>query len=127
MYQEDRNYTLKEISILHYYGNHGNTIDSNHGSWSHPNEDIKVLKKHRVSDRLYTVLLSMIHTEKTSFNFSHINRKPIVFTVSQIIWNQTKFHLVSNQSKNSVYNLISVMSISLQKENAVGCTGKGKR
>ena len=50
-----------------------------------------------------------------------------MFTVSQIIWNQTKFRLVSNQSKNSVYNLISVMSISLQKENPVGCTGEGKR
>ena len=36
------------------------TLDSNHGSGSHPNEDIKVFKKHRVSDHLYTILLSMV-------------------------------------------------------------------
>ena len=29
------------------------------GNRSHPNEDIKVFKKHRVSDHLYTILLSM--------------------------------------------------------------------
>ena len=46
------------MNIHHYYGNHGNTTDSNHGSGSHLNEDIKVFKKHRVSDHLYTIILS---------------------------------------------------------------------
>ena len=53
-------YTLKVKSIQHYYGNHGKTIDGNHSSGSHPNEDIKVIKKDEVRDHLYTLLLSMI-------------------------------------------------------------------
>ena len=42
MDQNDRIYKSKVISIQHYYGNHGNTIDGNHGSGSHPDEDIEV-------------------------------------------------------------------------------------
>ena len=48
------------ISIQHYYGN---TTDGNHGSGYHPNENIKVFKKHRVRDHFYSILLSMVQTE----------------------------------------------------------------
>ena len=34
-------------------------LRGNYGSGSHPYEDIKVFIKHRVSDHLYTILLSM--------------------------------------------------------------------
>ena len=34
-------------------------LQGNHGSGSHPNEDIKVFKKHRESDHLYTIILSI--------------------------------------------------------------------
>ena len=66
MNQEDRIYvyTSKVIGIQHYYGNHGNTTDGNHCSGSHPNEDIKVFKKHRVSDHLYTIFLSMMSSKR---------------------------------------------------------------
>ena len=35
-------------------------LQGNHDSGSHPNEDIKVFKKHRVSDYLYTIILFMV-------------------------------------------------------------------
>ena len=38
-------------------------LQGNHGSGSHPNEDINVRKKHRVSDHLYTILLSMVRMQ----------------------------------------------------------------
>ena len=41
----------------------GNTTDFDHGSGSHPNEDIKVFKKYRVSDHL----LSMVSTMRVTF------------------------------------------------------------
>ena len=37
-------------------------LQGNHGSGSHPDEDIKDFKKHRISDHLYIILLSMDHT-----------------------------------------------------------------
>ena len=58
MDQEDRVYTSKVICIQHYYGN---IMDGNHGSGSHPNEDIKVLNEHQVSYHLYT--LSLVYEE----------------------------------------------------------------
>ena len=73
MDQEDMIYTLKVKSIQHYYGNHGKTIDSNHGSGSHPNEDIKVFKKHRVSDHLYA--LSMPKNIKNNNFLSQLNSR----------------------------------------------------
>ena len=36
MDQEDKIYASKVISIQQHNGNHGNTIDGNHGSGSHP-------------------------------------------------------------------------------------------
>ena len=39
-------------------------LQGNNGSGSRPNEDIKVFKKHRVSDHLYTVLLSMVPSKR---------------------------------------------------------------
>ena len=69
MDQNDRIYKSKVIGIQHYYGNHGNTIDGNQGSGSHPDEDIKVFNKHRVSDHLYTILLSMVTTKQGASTF----------------------------------------------------------
>ena len=40
----------------------------------------------------------------------------IVFSISRMIWNQTEFHLVSNQSENSKYNLSSGNSMWTRKE-----------
>ena len=51
MDQEDMINSSKMLSIQHYYGNHGNTVDGNHGSGYHPNEDVKVFKKHRESNQ----------------------------------------------------------------------------
>ena len=39
--------------LLCYHGYDSNITDSTHGSGYHPNEDIKVFDKHRVSDHLY--------------------------------------------------------------------------
>ena len=59
MDQEVSIYVSKLISIQHYYGSHDNTLDGNHSSGSHPNEEIKVFNNHQVGDHLYTLLLSM--------------------------------------------------------------------
>ena len=61
MDQENWIYASEVISIQHY---HGNTIDGNHGSGSHPDEDIKVFNKHRVGDHLYTIFLFTVTTKQ---------------------------------------------------------------
>ena len=48
------------ILIIAYF------LQGNHGSGSHPNEDIKVFKKHRVSDDLYIIPLSMVSPESNN-------------------------------------------------------------
>ena len=74
MDQEDRIYASKVICIQYFYGNHGNTIDINHGSGSHPNEDIKVFKKYRLSDH---ILFFNLGVGSRSFirKYSHICQK----------------------------------------------------
>ena len=42
------------MSIKHY---HDNIIDSNHGNGTQLNQYFKVFKKHRVNDRVFTLLL----------------------------------------------------------------------
>ena len=51
-----------------------------------------------------------IHVEKSTYDFRYTNRNQILFTVFRLIFNQTEFRLVLNQSKNGKckYNLISV-------------------
>ena len=44
-------------------------MQGKHGSGTHPIEDIKIYEKHRVSDHLYIILLSMDQTNITI----HIN------------------------------------------------------
>ena len=44
------------INIQYDYGNHGNTINGNHGSGSHPNEDIEVFNKHQVNDHHLSII-----------------------------------------------------------------------
>ena len=61
MDQEDRIYTPKIRSIQYYYGN---TIDGNHGSGCHRNEDIKVFKKLRVSD--YSSIYALAQVKEVS-------------------------------------------------------------
>ena len=48
-----------------------------------------------------------VHTNKFTFDsgWSSLNR--IVFIIFWLIWNQTKYRLVQNQSENGKYNLIS--------------------
>ena len=59
---EDRNYTLKVISIQLKYGN---IMNSNHGNdGTQPNKDRKFFKMHPVNDHLFTLLLSMIFPKK---------------------------------------------------------------
>ena len=48
------------------------------------------------------------HTEKSLRNLVKSNQNPIVFTIFRLILNQKIFSLVPNQSKNGIYNLISV-------------------
>ena len=49
-----------------------------------------------------------IHTEKSSRNIIKSNRSNIVLNIFRLIWHQTDFRLVPNQTGNSKYNLISV-------------------
>ena len=49
-----------------------------------------------------------VHTEKTFRNIIGSNRIQIEFTIFRLIWNQTNVRLVSNQSENRKYNLISI-------------------
>ena len=48
------------------------------------------------------------HAEKTFRNLIKSHRNQIVFTIFQLIWNQTDVRLDPNQSENGKYNLISV-------------------
>ena len=48
-----------------------------------------------------------IHTE-TSFNLGKLNEVWIVITLFRLLWNQTEFCLVPNQSENAEYNLMSL-------------------
>ena len=48
------------------------------------------------------------YTEKSFRNLINSNWNQIVYTIFRLIWNQTDFRLVTNQSKNGKYNLISV-------------------
>ena len=57
-------------------------LQGNHGSGSHTNEDIKVFKKHRLSDHLYTILLSM--PMKKYRHFKVITSKHKAYTLRNI-------------------------------------------
>ena len=47
-------------------------------------------------------------TEKYFRNLIKSNQNQIVFTIFRLIWNQTDFRLVPNQSENSKYSRISL-------------------
>ena len=49
-----------------------------------------------------------VQTEKYTFDSGYINQNQTVFTIFQLIQNQTHFHLFLNQPENVKYNLISV-------------------
>ena len=57
-----------------------------------------------------------MHIEKSTSDSCWINRNQIVFTIFQLIWNQTKFRLVPNQSENGNYNQIWVDLTRFRKE-----------
>ena len=46
------------------------------------------------------------HTGKSFRNLIESTRNQIVFTIFQLIWNQTDVQLVPNQSENGKYNMI---------------------
>ena len=46
------------------------------------------------------------HTGKSFRNLIKSNRNQILYTIFQLIWNQTDVRLVPNQSENGKYNLI---------------------
>ena len=48
------------------------------------------------------------HAEESISDSYQFNPNQIVFTIFRLIWNQAKFHLVHNQSKNGIYKLSSV-------------------
>ena len=52
--------------------------------------------------------MKLVNKEKPTLNSGEINLSHIVFTVFRLIWNQTEFCFVSNQSENGRYNLIRV-------------------
>ena len=56
-----------------------------------------------------------LDTENSFRNPIESNRNQIVFTIFQLIWNQTDVCLVPNQSVHSKYNLISVWLINILK------------
>ena len=51
---------------------------------------------------------SDIHTEKYFRNLFKSTRNQILFTIYQLIWNQTYVRLDQNQSENGYYNMISI-------------------
>ena len=53
-------------------------------------------------------LEELLHTDKSFRNIIKSIRNQIIFTIFQLIWNQTVVRLVPNQSKNGKYNRISV-------------------
>ena len=55
-----------------------------------------------------TQVPTCIHTEKYFRNLLISNQNLSVFTITQLICNQTEVRLVSNQSEYGKYNLISV-------------------
>ena len=59
-------------------------------------------------------LLIRRRTEKSCLNLFKSNRTRIVFKIILLIWNQTGFCLVPNQSENGKYKVISVSFNNIQ-------------
>ena len=60
--------------------------------------------------------------KKYFLNLVNWNRNRIVFTIFQLIWNQTEFHLVPNLSVNYKYNLIPLALTKIRKDSSVSIT-----